>query len=315
MGEPKKVAEARRVLEALGLPPAQQNEISAYTLLALGNLGRATPWAAAKRRSIGVHDIKEWVRETYAKLYAENTRETFRRRVLHQLEQARVVDRNPDEPSLPTNSPRTHYALTEAALSVVRAFGTKAFEKEATDFRKKQGALLEVYRASRQEQVVTAELPSGATLTLSPGRHNEVQRAVLADFRRFFAPDSEVLYVSDTAKKLLFVETEKLERLSIPVSDHDKLPDIVLFAPSRSWLILVEAVTAHGPVSPKRRVELEKVFAACPLTRVYVSAFPDLAEFKRHVADIAWETEVWVAEIPDHLIHYNGEKFLGPSKA
>jgi hypothetical protein len=27
---------------------------------------------------------------------------------------------------------------------------------------------------------------------------------------------------------------------------------------------------------------------------------------------ISWETEVWVADSPTHMIHFNGERFLGP---
>jgi adenine-specific DNA-methyltransferase len=46
--------------------------------------------------------------------------------------------------------------------------------------------------------------------------------------------------------------------------------------------------------------------------RVYVTAFLDKADFRKYAADIAWETEVWIAETPDHMIHFNGPKFLGP---
>ncbi|MFS2517149.1 MULTISPECIES: BsuBI/PstI family type II restriction endonuclease [Parabacteroides] len=30
------------------------------------------------------------------------------------------------------------------------------------------------------------------------------------------------------------------------------------------------------------------------------------------MADIAWETEVWIAENPGHMIHFNGDRFIGP---
>ena len=65
-------------------------------------------------------------------------------------------------------------------------------------------------------------------------------------------------------------------------------------------------------MTPKRVVELEAMFAVSSAGRVYVSAFPDLAEFRKHLKQIAWETEVWIAEIPEHLIHFNGDRFLGP---
>lgn len=307
-----KLEDGKKILKALGLPPQQQTDIASYTLLALADVGKRAPWASAGRRSMKIHAIKEWVGKTYGKVYAENTRETFRRQVLHQLEQARVVDRNPDEPTLPVNSPRTHYALTEDALAVIRAFGTGTFKAEAETFRKSHGALLEMYRAARTGQRVAVVLSSGQELTLSPGEHNELQKAIVESFAPIFAPGARLLYLGDTAEKDLHVDAQALEALKIPVTKHGKLPDVVLHMPEKGWLLLIEAVTSHGPVSPKRKKELELALKDCPLPRVYVSAFPDRDEYRRHMADIAWETEVWLADSPTHMIHYNGEKFLGP---
>ena len=130
-----------------------------------------------------------------------------------------------------------------------------------------------------------------------------------------FAPGAVLLYLGDAARKLLHLDREKLDRLHIPFTEHDKLPDVVLYDEERDWLFLVEAVTSHGPMSPKRVQELTVTLKDCTSRPLYVSAFPDLRQFKRHVDNIAWETEVWIAEMPDHLIRFNGDKFLGPSEA
>ena len=119
------------------------------------------------------------------------------------------------------------------------------------------------------------------------------------------------MYLGDAANKLLHLDRVKLAHLGIPITEHDKLPDVVFYDEERNWLFLVEAVTSHGPVSPKRVQELEVTLKDCFATRLYVSAFPDFRQFKQHVDKIAWETEVWIAEIPDHLIHFNGDRFLG----
>ena len=129
-----------------------------------------------------------------------------------------------------------------------------------------------------------------------------------------FAPGSTLLYLGDAADKLLHLDRDKLDQLRVPVTEHDKLPDVVLYDEGRNWLFLVEAVTSHGPVSPKRLAELEAALKDCIATRLYVSAFPDFPEFRRHLENIAWETKVWVAEIPDHLIHFNRDRFLGPKE-
>lgn len=309
-----KVAEAQKILASLGLPKGQQGDVAAYTLLALADLGKTTPWNEARRRSLKIHDMLVFIKEKHGKTYAENSRETIRRQVLHQLEQARVVDRNPDEPGLATNSPRTHYALSEDALKAIRTFGTLLFDTEIAKFTKSHGALLAIYQAARQGRLIPVVLPSGEILKLSPGEHNALQAAIVMEFAPRFAQGSLLLYLGDTAQKHLHVDQTVLDVLKIPVTKHDKLPDVVLHLPTKNWLFLIEAVTSHGPVSPKRKHELEAVLQSCPIPRVYVSAFPDLKEFKRHAENVAWETEVWIAEMPDHLIHFNGDKFLGPAE-
>lgn len=306
----KKVEEARAILKALGLPEAQQANLATYTLLALADVGKRGDWAKAQRRSIRIHDILHYLKTEYKHIYAENTRETVRRQVLHQFEQARVVDRNPDDPKLPTNSPNTHYAVSDDALEVVRAYGQVHFTKLAGKFRERHGALLDIYRAKRTLAEVPVRLPSGDELRLTPGEHNELQRDIIERFAPKFAPGTILLYLGDTAHKLLHYEKNLLDEYGIPTTQHDKLPDIVLLDETGQRLFLIEAVTSHGPVSPKRKRELDAVLTDCPLTRVYVSAFPDFSEFKAHLTDIAWETEVWIAEIPDHMIHFNGDKFL-----
>lgn len=222
------------------------------------------------------------------------------------------MDRNPDDPTLPTNSPRTHYAISEAALRVLRTFGTNRFEKEARNFQLSKGSLWKIYQAARQKDLIPAKLPSGKEIKLSPGKHNMLQVAVINQFAPRFAPGAQVLYIGDAAKKSLHVEIEALKPLGLLITEHGKLPDVVLHLQTKGWLYLIEAVTSHGPVSHKRKRELESFFKNSPIPRVYVSAFPNLAEFKRHIQDIAWETEVWIAEMPDHLVHFNGDRFLGP---
>jgi adenine-specific DNA-methyltransferase len=307
-----KIQEAQEILKALGLPSAQQNEISALTLLVLAQVSEETPWGEAKRQSLRIHDMLIKIKTHYGREYAENTRETIRRQVIHQFEQAGLVFRNPDDPTLATNSPRTHYALSDVAIRTIRNYRAEGWQEALQSFINSQRTLFEIYQKSRKQYKVPLRLANGEEYHLSPGRHNELQAAIVEEFGPRFAPGATLLYLGDTENKILILDKASFERLGISVSNHDKLPDVVFYNESRNWLFLIEAVTSHGPVSPKRYLELEEMLKGCLASRVYVSAFPDFVTFKSFLTEIAWETEVWLAEIPDHLIHFNGDRFLGP---
>lgn len=308
-----KLEEAQEILKALGLPTAQYNEMAALTFLALCNIKENDEWAKATCQSLGVtKGIMTFVNENYGKSYAPNTRETFRRHVLHQFVQARVVDYNPDKPDLPVNSPNAHYALTKEVLEVVKTYKTKTWKKALKNFTDRVGTLSEVYLKERELIQIPVTLQNGETIKLSAGKHNELQVAIVEQFAPRFANGGTLLYLGDTAKKDLFVAEKELEDLGIPIDKHSKLPDVVIYDSKRKWLFLIEAVTSHGPISPKRLLELEELLKDCNLGKVYVTAFPDMAEFKKHSTNIAWETEVWLMELPDHMIHFNGDRFLGP---
>ncbi len=153
---------------------------------------------------------------------------------------------------------------------------------------------------------------NGKELKLSAGKHNILQAAIVQHFASRFINNGVVLYLGDTANKNLYLDETVLNELGIPIDQHSKLPDVVIFDKEKRWLFLIEAVTSHGPVSPKRLLELEEFLKNCKVGKVYVSAFPDFSEFKKHSTNIAWETEVWLMDAPDHMIHFNGDKFIGP---
>jgi adenine-specific DNA-methyltransferase len=310
-----KIDEARDILTSLGLPRSQQNERSALTLLALADIGPHTPWKNVKRPMVRIWDIMSFMRKRYDKNYAANTRETIRRQTIHQFEQARIVNRNPDDPSRPTNSGKTVYQLTDEVVPLLKAFKTSTFENKLKSFITRFSSLEEDYRRSREGLKVPLTLPDGSIVYLSPGEHNVLQVAIVEKLGPRFAPGAVVLYVGDTALKNVVYSEAQLKKIGVLITEHDKLPDVVLYRPDMNWLYLIEAVTSHGPVSPKRHRELEEMLARCAADRVYITAFLDIRGFRKHAADIAWETEVWIADNPDHMIHFNGPKFLGPYKS
>ena len=306
---------AHQIIISLGLPRAQQNERSALCLLALLNLTPGTAWAAAQNPLVGITPIMDWAREHYGKEYAPNTRETIRRQTMHQFCDAGISLYNPDKPDRPVNSPKAVYQVEPAALALLRTFGTPAWHDGLTTYLAERETLVARYAMAREQNRIPVEIAPGKEITLSPGEHSELIRDIIADFAPRFAPGSVLVYAGDTGDKWGYFDAPLLAGLGVDVDSHGKMPDVVLHFTAKNWLLLVESVTSHGPVDGKRHAELAKLFAGSTAGLVYVTAFPNRAIMSRYLGEIAWETEVWVADAPSHLIHFNGVRFLGPYSA
>lgn len=308
-----KIQSAISILKQLGLPIKQQNERSARTLLALLNLKPEDKWKDSKPTLMGIHELIEFIAKYYDFRYAENSRESIRRQTIHQFEQAGIIVRNSDNPSRPTNSGKTVYIITDLACETIKSFNSYEWAEKVEQFKGEFGSLTKKYMCVKEQEMVPL-IVDGVSFVLSAGKHNVLQAQIINEFGPRFAPGAHVLYLGDTARKTIILKEKNLAEMGIPVTKHAKLPDIVLFLSEKKWVYLIEAVTSHGPVSPKRHHELELALKTCPYGRVYVSAFPDFKTFNKFANDIAWETEAWVADAPDHLIHFNGDRFLGPHR-
>jgi adenine-specific DNA-methyltransferase len=161
-------------------------------------------------------------------------------------------------------------------------------------------------------QMIPCILPDGSTLDFSAGPHSELIRDIIEKFAPRFAPESYLIYVGDTGNKGVVFDEKYLSKLGVKVHERGKMPDVILHYTKKNWLLIVESVTSVGPVDAKRHEELSGLFKDCNIGIVYITAFPDRNLMKKFLSDIAWETEVWVASDPEHLIHFNGDRFLGP---
>jgi hypothetical protein len=307
-----RLKDAQNILIALGLPRAQQNERSAACLLALLNLELHLPWVAADSPLIGITPMMDWIRDNYSKDYAPNTRETVRRQTMHQFVDAGIALYNPDKPNRPVNSPAAVYQIEPSALKLLKSFDTKEWHDNLTAWLAEHQTLAARYAHERKQNQVPVQIAPGKEITLSPGEHSELIRAIIEDFGARFVPGGVLIYAGDTGEKWGYFDAVLLSRLGVSIDAHGKMPDVVLHCPERNWLLLVESVTSHGPVDAKRHAELAKLFAKSKVGLVYVTAFPSRAVMGRYLGEIAWETEVWCADAPSHLIHFNGPRFLGP---
>ena len=306
--------EALSILETLGLPKGQLNERSALTLLAVLDLKPEAGWHEASQPLIGITPIMNFIRDNYGKEYAPNTRETIRRQTIHQFIDAGIVISNPDKPDRPINSPYWCYQITPETLKLIHSFGKDAWETNVAEYLEQRGTLTEQYAMKREMVMIPVKINGGKKLALTPGKHSQLIKDIITKFGPRYAPGAEVLYVGDTGSKLGHFDKKAFKSLGLTFNTHGKFPDVVLYMPSKNWLLLIESVTSHGPVDGKRHSELSSLFADSTAGIVYVTAFPDRQIMAKYLNDISWETEVWTADAPTHLIHFNGDRFLGPYK-
>ena len=302
-----KLDDAKKLLSALKVPPKQQSDMCCYVLLAMAGLKKRDKWDSATNEWIRIHDVIVFTRDHYGISYAENSRETIRKQAMHHFRNAAFIEDN----GLATNSPNYRYRLTDEMLLLIRSYRGKEWKKELDSFLSKHESLIDLYSIKRDFNRMPVKI-NGKDFTFSTGDHNRLQKAIIEEFAPRFAPNTECLYVGDTTEKDLVKDEVKLRELGFEITLHDKMPDVVLYSAEKNWLYFIESVTSVGPMEPKRIKEIEEMTQGVTSGKIYVTAFLDFKTFKKFSESLAWETEVWIAEIPDHMIHLNGDKFLGP---
>ena len=304
-----KIEEAKEILKQLQVPAKQQTDLCCFVLLAMAGIKEQDKWSSATNGWIRIHDVIVYIKENYGITYAENSRETFRKQAMHHFRNAAFIEDN----GTATNSPNYRYRLTDEMLSLIRSYGTKYWEVEKTKFLQSHETLIALYASKRTMRKIPVQINS-EDVTFSPGKHNELQKAIIEEFAPRFAPNSECIYVGDTTEKDLVKNVAKLQELGFAITLHDKMPDVVLYSEEKNWLYFIESVTYVGPMEPKRIKEIDEMTEGVTAGKIYVTAFLDFKTFKKFSESLAWETEVWIADMPDHMIHLNGDKFLGPRK-
>lgn len=303
----KKIEETREFLQMIGMPKAQQADICCYVILAMAGVKPDMSWSETTNEWIRIHDIIQFVNTFYDMSYAENSRETFRKQALHRFRTAALIEDN----GKATNSPNYRYRLTEETVEMLRTMGTPAWKTSVKRFLYYHEKLIDLYASKKKMTIMSVNI-NGESFKFSTGKHNELQKAIIEEFAPRFAPNSECLYVGDTIEKDLVKNVEKLKELGFEITLHDKMPDIVLYRKDKDWIYFVESVTSVGPMDPNRILEITEMTKDVTAGKIFVTAFLDFKTYKKFAEDLAWETEVWIAEMPEHMIHLNGDRFMGP---
>src|SRR3989454_2294199 len=214
--------------------------------------------------------------------------------------------------ALPIYSPYAVYRIGAGLLKLLRTYGTGEWDRGLRTYLASTQTLKAKYAQERKMKRIPVKVAPGTTITLSPGGQNVLIKRIVKDFCELFTGGGTFVYVGDTGEKMAYLDEKLLKSLGVTVEAHGKMPDVVVYIKKKNWLVLIEAVTTHGPVNPKRRSELKTLFKDSKAGLVFVTAFLDRQTMTKYLGDISWETEVWVADAPTHLIHFNGERVLGP---
>lgn len=289
------------------MPKKQQSDLCALVLLAMAGLKRESRCSEATNGWMRIHDIIRFIADNYAVSYAENSRETIRKQAMHPFRTAALIEDN----GKATNSPNYCYRITDEFLGVIKDGVADTSGICLSRFVANHESLSQIYASKKKMQMMPVRI-NHKDFSFSPGKHNELQKAIIEEFAPRFAPDAQCLYVGDTIQKDMVKNVEKLSELGFEITLHDKMPDVILYREDKDWIYFIESITSVGPMDPKRIVEIESMTKDVKAGKIFISAFLDFGTFKKFSDKLAWETEVWIADMPDHMIHLNGDKFLGP---
>lgn len=314
----KLINEALDILQSVGIPFSGKRprglESMAMSFLAVAGIIKS--WKEAKgqneNRHLKTREIIKFINENFEENISPGSYDDIRRKHLKLLVLGDLVLNSANNPSAAQNDPTRGYTLSAEFKALVNYYGTQDWEIKLRLFVKNRPSLQEILQRKRDIPKVRVTLPSGHILEFSRGGHNQLQREIIEEFLPRFGSGCQVLYVGDATDKFLLREDDKLKELGFFELSHDSLPDVVAYNKDKNWIFLIEAFFTSGPMSEERIFELKKSLKDCKADLIFITAFTSKTDFRKNIVDIGWETEVWTADNPDHLVHFNGGKFFGP---
>ncbi|MBX2930687.1 MAG: hypothetical protein KF781_01930 [Chitinophagaceae bacterium] len=314
----KIINEALDILESVGIPFNNKSErgLERMAVSFLAVAGITKDWKRAKSSEDNIHlktrEIIQIINQNFEENISSGSYDDIRRKDLKLLVLADLVVNSGVKKGSATNDPTRGYGLHPEFKALIVQYKTNGWTKALKTFNKNRLLLSEVLARKRNLDKIPVKLPfRKEEIELSLGKHNVLQKAIIEEFLPRFGSDCEVLYIGDTLNKILHINEMKLKKLNFFELSHDELPDIIAYSKKNNWLYLIEAVHSSGPMSETRVLELKKMLKKCTAELIFITSFLTRTEFRKWMLDVAWETEVWIADNPDHLVHFNGHKFLG----
>lgn len=305
------------VFQKIGIPvdgTDRKVERMAKACLAVGKIKKSFAEALSEENDgfVRTRDIISFENENYGEHISPGSYDDIRRKDLKLLIEAGIVINSSSKENLATNNPSRGYALSKSFVELLYSYGSEEWDMRLSEYLKEAKSLKEELECRRNLMKVPVTLPGGKRISLSYGAHNDLQKEIIETFLPLFGFGAEVLYVGDTTDKFLHLDEKALKDINFFVLEHDELPDVVAYSHEKNLLYLIEAYHSTGEWNEirVRKVKRKLKESGCTADVVFFTAFETKNAFKQKAKDIAWETEVWIAESPEHLVHFNGYKFL-----
>lgn len=305
------------VFQKIGIPvdgTDRKVERMAKACLAVGKIKKSFAEALSEENDgfVRTRDIISFENENYGEHISPGSYDDIRRKDLKLLIEAGIVINSSSKENLATNNPSRGYALSKSFVELLYSYGSEEWDMRLSEYLKEAKSLKEELECRRNLMKVSVTLPGGKRISLSYGAHNDLQKEIIETFLPLFGFGAEVLYVGDTTDKFLHLDEKALKEINFFVLEHDELPDVVAYSHEKNLLYLIEAYHSTGEWNEirVRKVKRKLKESGCTADVVFFTAFETKNAFKQKAKDIAWETEVWIAESPEHLVHFNGYKFL-----
>lgn len=305
------------VFQKIGIPvdgTDRKVERMAKACLAVGKIKKSFAEALSEENDgfVRTRDIISFENENYGEHISPGSYDNIRRTDLKMLIEAGIVINSSSKENQATNNPSRGYALSKSFVELLYSYGSEEWDMRLSEYLKEAKSLKEELECRRNLMKVPVTLPGGKRISLSYGAHNDLQKEIIETFLPLFGFGAEVLYVGDTTDKFLHLDEKALKEINFFVLEHDELPDVVAYSHEKNLLYLIEAYHSTGEWNEirVRKVKRKLKESGCTADVVFFTAFETKNAFKQKAKDIAWETEVWIAESPEHLVHFNGYKFL-----
>lgn len=316
------IRQALFIIDQLGIPleglTGRAKEKLAMAFLAAGNIKSSKYWSKVQSANTGYSiTTKECVDfyNTYLEeSMSKGSYDYVLRDGLKKLLIGGIVEQSKPESNI-SDATRGYRISTEYAR-IIAKFGQNDWEKQVEVFNKTHKTYKERLSQKRDIPKIPVKLADGTEFHLTDGEHNLIQQQVLTEFLPRFGYGAKVLYCGDSDNKYgIIYEKEKLKELGVHDLKQGKLPDIVAYSEDKDWIYLIEAYHTSNPITVERKYELSQIFFEVADKCIYVTAFENNSAYHTCTEELAWETEVWIITEPDHMLHLNGSRFMGPYEA